>query len=351
MKITRDNYELYFLDYLDHNLDEHLINDLFEFLRENPDLEDELEIITTHTLEPENILFRGKSKLYKDKYDQESVFNNAAIARLEGDETGEDKTGFEKYLANHPEKQKDIVLFENTKLKHDISVTCRIKHKLYRTSNIKSLTITILRIAAVLLPAILIFRFAEFMHNQKNSNEIQITATITGDDKKVESPQSVLSPATLETKGDLTASYRKQGIRTYPQQMKEKQVTEQNSNQEELPEREKITMHRMTAKDPERLAVHTASATINPIINNTLNIPETTSEIKGDRREERLIADVVKEKTGIDEISINKIAKAGLTLMSRLSDKKLLYETDKSGNITEISYESRLLAFTIPTSN
>lgn len=159
MKITRDNYELYFLDYLDHNLDEHLINDLFEFLRENPDLEDELEIMTTHTLEPENISFRGKSKLYKEKYDQESEFNNAAIARLEGDETVQDKTGFEKYLANHPEKQKDIVLFENTKLKHDNSVTCRIKHKLYRTSNIKSLTITILRIAGSITAGITDFPF------------------------------------------------------------------------------------------------------------------------------------------------------------------------------------------------
>ena len=67
--------------------------------------------------------------------------------------------------------------------------------------------------------------------------------------------------------------------------------------------------------------------------------------------EERFIADVVKEKTGLDNLSLNKITKAGLNLVSSISKDKFNYETNKNGKITEVNFDTRLLAFSIPTKN
>lgn len=42
MKITRDNYESWFLDYLEGNLEEGMKEAFQEFLRHHPDLQEEL---------------------------------------------------------------------------------------------------------------------------------------------------------------------------------------------------------------------------------------------------------------------------------------------------------------------
>ena len=67
--------------------------------------------------------------------------------------------------------------------------------------------------------------------------------------------------------------------------------------------------------------------------------------------EERLLVDRVIEKTGIEKISLNKIAKAGLNLVTSISNEKFTYQTDKQGNVTEVNFDSRLLAFSIPTTS
>jgi len=67
--------------------------------------------------------------------------------------------------------------------------------------------------------------------------------------------------------------------------------------------------------------------------------------------EERLLADVVLEKTGLNKFHFNKITKAGLSLVSNISNEKFQYQTDKEGKVTEYKYDSRLFAFSIPSKN
>jgi hypothetical protein len=78
-----------------------------------------------------------------------------------------------------------------------------------------------------------------------------------------------------------------------------------------------------------------------------ITLPETPAQIY----EERLLADVVKEKTGIGNLSLNKVAKAGLNLVANVSNEKFSFDTNTDGQITELNYDSRLLAFSIPTKN
>lgn len=67
--------------------------------------------------------------------------------------------------------------------------------------------------------------------------------------------------------------------------------------------------------------------------------------------EERLLGDIIKEKAGLDKFRFNKITKAGLNLVSSISNDKFKYQTNKEGRVTLFSYNSRLLAFSIPTKN
>jgi len=345
MNITRHNYEQYFLDYLDQNLEEHLIDEFIEFLRENPDLKDELEMMTTHTLKPENILFRGKSQLYKEVYNTESEFNRAAVARMEEEISEKQKIEFEKYLSEHPEKQKHIALFEKTRLHPDNSVVFRKKDKLYQKSAVKSFITYVSAIAAILLLSLLIFRYDNYFESTDKSDEPAIASIEEFPDKSEKSP--------VQDNSETDNKLSREPAATHEQSLTSKnspQTIKTTNIQRDVPEtvitkREEVKMNRLPGLNTDGLFAHTAMTKIDPVI------PETTSgnEVLQNLKEERLLADVVRENTNLDEISLNRIAKTGLTLMSKLTDKKFLFETNRDGEITEISFESRLLAFTIPT--
>ena len=122
MKINKNNYESFFIDYLEGNLDEKLVNDFIEFLQQNNDLKEELSLFDTVPIAPESISFSKKEKLYKEKYDLEATFNEAAISILEGDISDVEKTAFIKYMGKNPEKQKEINLLEKTKIHPDENI-------------------------------------------------------------------------------------------------------------------------------------------------------------------------------------------------------------------------------------
>lgn len=65
MNINRDNYETFFLLYVDNELSAPERNALELFLQNNSDLQEELEMLQLSTIEPEPIIFKGKSSLFK----------------------------------------------------------------------------------------------------------------------------------------------------------------------------------------------------------------------------------------------------------------------------------------------
>jgi len=69
MKITRDNYESWFVDFLDGNLDDESRKQLFVFLEHNPDLAEELNLLDNIHLEPETLTFQQSDHLLKSEAD------------------------------------------------------------------------------------------------------------------------------------------------------------------------------------------------------------------------------------------------------------------------------------------
>ncbi|HSH19412.1 MAG TPA: hypothetical protein VLA03_03115, partial [Draconibacterium sp.] len=166
MKITRNNYEAFFIDYLEGNLDNKMVDDFIEFLQQNPDLKEELSLFENVSIEQEKITFNKKELLLKEKYDSEKEFNNTAIAELEGDISSSEKAEFEKYLLAHPEKQKEANLFKLTKLHPDQSVTFSKKHKLYHRTAGKTIFLWSLRVAAVIIVALSVYNFIDNSSDQ-----------------------------------------------------------------------------------------------------------------------------------------------------------------------------------------
>lgn len=108
--ITRENYEIYIIDYLDGTLTDEQSKSLMEFLRANPDLQEEFELIKDVELPNENIIFNDKKSL-KKSFKQfpitEETIDEWSIAALENELTADEINQFEKALSKN-------VFFANT---------------------------------------------------------------------------------------------------------------------------------------------------------------------------------------------------------------------------------------------
>jgi len=349
MKITRDNYEEYFLDYLEGNLDKNLVDDFIDFLRQNPDLKAELEMVAPVKIEMENFNFKGKEKLYKEKYDLETEFNLASVARLEGDLSEKDIEEFENYLSKHPEKQKEAVLFEKTRLKTDESIVFQKKRKLYHHSAGKTILLWSTRIAAVLVLAFMVYSLADILSTQNGVSENQVAVSEKKTNKEPAEP--IIIPEKTEKKEVSLPIDKKVAEPVKKAQPKAEPVKSLRETTKGRMDHEKIAEVRIPVEIPEKLSGLNASLSIQKpeltLAQMNITLPETPVE----NYEERLLADVVKEKTGIGNLSLNKVAKAGLNLVSNVSGEKFSFDTNTNGQITELNYDSRLLAFSIPTKN
>ena len=358
MKITRQNYEAFFIDYLEGTLDEKRVNQFIEFLQKNPDLKEELSLFEPISLIPENTSFASKDTLYKDKFDVESEFNTAAIAQLEGDISPSEAKNFEAYLAAHPEKQASAKQFRKTILTADPTLTFQHKNKLYRKPAGRIVFFWAGRIAAVLVLAFAIFSLldknAETETPAKQFVQLETPAEkpeprqnkVTPEVRTVENtPESAPKPATIVSAKPEKIAVREEKkaatINTAPKPNKLSSKTEfAELAQANIPVEVPKKMNRLLAS----METPQPVADLAPISLKYIKIV-----IEQPAADERLLADVVKEKTGINKLSFNQIKKAGLNIVSNFAKDNLKYETDNTGKITEINYDSRLLAFSIPT--
>lgn len=355
MKITRQNYEAYFIDYLEGNLDKKLVDQFIEFLQQNPDLKKELTLFESVSAVSENTVFTKKDQLYKSKFDIENEFNETAVANLEGDITPKTKQEFENYLSTHPEKQGELKLFSKTKLKADTSIVFPRKNKLYKKPTAKIVLFWAGRVAAVLVLAFAIFSLLDKnvspVNNENRVAEVKETKQPEIPEEKivrelvqqeVQKNKAKEEPVTKET----TSTPEKEIVTQ--KQESPKIIQKKKAEQEEkvVPLREPV--ENLAVMQPILASIDAPQPAV-ALAPTKLKYIEIIIEEPLPADDERLLADVVKEKTGIDKLSINKIKKAGLNLVSGFTKDNLSYETNANGKITEINYDSRLLAFSIPT--
>jgi hypothetical protein len=122
MKINKDNYEQFFLDYHEGTLPAEMVAELFLFLEKNPHLKNEFERFEKIELPlPKPVLFPEKFLLKKGSID-ESNYVQFFISQVEGTLQPDEKQMLEEFLIAFPKYKPELQLFEKTRLHADLSV-------------------------------------------------------------------------------------------------------------------------------------------------------------------------------------------------------------------------------------
>jgi len=333
MEINRNNYEAYFIDYLDGNLDESLVDRFIEFLQENPDMKEELKLFKSISVIPEEITFQPKNKLYKSKYDIEEEFNMAAVAEIEGDLEEEETAAFTEYLDAHPEKQKDHWLFEKTILTADENIRFARKDRLYKKPVRKVVLLWAGRVAAILVLGLAIFSLID---RTSTTNDQENQAAQTDLPEKISHPD--IPPRELQ----ITEPEKTEPLAVV---VKMKQIRNQNKSPEHTIEQGNLTVERIPLEVPKKLTALTASLDAGSP-HASLGTVTLVYSIDDDADDEHLLTDNLRDK-----ISLQKITRAGLNLVTSLSNERFTYQTNKKGKVIEYNFDSRLLAFSIPAAS
>ena len=136
MKINRDNYEVWFLDYYEGRLSPQQVEELKAFLDLHYDLKEELDSFENISLPPaKKIVFDAKESLKKPVIItvgsiNEKNYEEFFIADVEGELTKEKKTELNIFLEKNPQLKKEFELFQKTKITPDTSINFPAKEVL-----------------------------------------------------------------------------------------------------------------------------------------------------------------------------------------------------------------------------
>jgi hypothetical protein len=170
----RSNYEIWFIDYLDGNLDETRINQLFPFLEKNPDLRQELEEISGIKISPVGNSSVNKSHLKKTYSDLSSEqFDFLCVAAAENDLDEEQKVELGEIINQNSERRKTLGLIKKIKLTaSDVKFNRKSSlRKLTSPQKVFRLSVIVISAAACLAIMISLFNLAG-----KSKKEIPVVA-------------------------------------------------------------------------------------------------------------------------------------------------------------------------------
>lgn len=178
MNINRNNYEVFFLLYIDRELNAEERQAVESFLRENPDLQMEMDMLASTTL-PEDLssaVFPDKSKLYRTEDTSSPVtilnYESYFVQYADDELNNEEKSATEKFVYANPEFQAEFELIQQTKLSPDNTLVFPGKDKLYRkeSANIRPLFPVWIRYAAAAMVILTLGLF--WMSRQEGASDL-----------------------------------------------------------------------------------------------------------------------------------------------------------------------------------
>lgn len=138
MNINRNNYEEYFMLYIDRELNDAEQAAVEAYVQAHPDLKAELEMLKSTVLEPATTSFPGKDDLLKhtDSELPVNADNCEAFFILYADEelNKEEQEAVEQFVYSHPQYQESFELYLHIRLTADKSIQFPNKKILYRST-------------------------------------------------------------------------------------------------------------------------------------------------------------------------------------------------------------------------
>lgn len=217
MRIDRNNYEEYFLLYVDNELNVDQRRQVDMFVSQNPDLEEELGMLQQLKLVPDNSrVFDKKDLLIKNENDSFINLDNYEewlVLYMDDEVSEEEKTAIEKFAAAHSHIQEELKLLQKTKLQPEKIVFAN-KEALYKKEKgtIISLQWWRVAVAAILIIAAGITLYS--VVNKRNTPQEKATdkELVKTTKKKEQVPLSVNPDLPVDHKDALPSTKKKEQL-------------------------------------------------------------------------------------------------------------------------------------------
>jgi hypothetical protein len=341
--INIDNYELFFVDYLEGNLSSADETMLLAFLEENQFLKEEFNLFLNSKLEPTSVAFNNREGLKKPDFSKNDISNEIdflCIASIENDITNSEQVNLNSILKGNEENRKTLRLFLKAKLKPNINIKYAHKQSLKRFT-ILGFSQRVVKIASGVAAGLLLLigSYSVVTFTQVEQN-LQVAIT-----NPVEIPVQVGLPANNEE------TNHKKSLKNSTFNVTAKNIT----IIEKVVEPKTVDSTFFNAND-EKLSDSTESL-IKPIelielfassdASNRLAIAEITALAKSDIVS---TAEIVTHKRSKKEVGLFEIAQMGVSKFANYTDSDLSLNAQKNNNgkITRISFESSLFAISTP---
>lgn len=133
--IQISNYESYLYSYVDGELNAEEAAALENFVKLHPHIRQELDMLLSTRLPPEEMIFEDKALLYRGGEIRLDNYEAYLLSYIDGELTAEEELALDRFLAQHPEIRKELVLWQATKQHADPSIVYGNKASLYRHRN------------------------------------------------------------------------------------------------------------------------------------------------------------------------------------------------------------------------
>jgi hypothetical protein len=345
MKITRDNYEVFFLDYLDGNLKEQDMDQFLDFLEQHADLREELNLLEHVRLPEEMAVMQGKNQLYKTREEELAADDNKLVAYLEGDMEEDHRKKFESYLAGNPELRKEYSVFEQTRLQPDPAIHFTHKKKLFKKPASVVVMNWVARAAAVV---VVVWGVSLFFGSRQSPETILSTPEMVQLSTKPEA-QGKTAKAEAQSVNPEIQEKKTTGIAPPSEKIKsaEKEISPEK-HPEPMPEQVPAERELLALSELRPLGVQLQEH--GPEVQLAFaRLPQTESvqELPKEMVIPEFLSDRVKRVENEGVRSFQRLARLGLGVVSEISGDRISY-SEKDGKISSVEFESKLVAFTIP---
>ena len=341
MKINRNNYEVFLIDYLDGTLDAILEAELLLFLEENPDIREEFEGLETVSLSNQKISFDDKSILKKTEIKTisgigENNFEDFFIAFYEDDLSSQEAANLKEFLNTNPQLQTDFALHKKLLLQKEETLVYAQKEELKKKPVVGIWWISTTGIAAAI---VLLFALFNLL---KQGETIQVREQLTLIHLN---PKSVTA-VSIATSSFIIAS-------------RNKQVVQKEIQAVELLAFETNSISKLNSKNVD--IILSGKADYIPIVrfknNNEILARAQTESIREEKkkgvlgrvlnRNMNLLAELFtkNEKNKSDDPTFVKILDGGITAFNTVtgSEVELRKDYDKAGNLKAYQIEGEML--------
>lgn len=354
MKIDRNNYEIFFVEYLDGALPVEMIDDVLDFLQKNPDLAEELKGLEKMKLEVPNEVFPLKNSLKRSDLDMIDAFEETCIRSIEGDLSPTEDVEFKSFIDHNKEQKATYNLYRATISEPDPLIMFKKKEQLRKSKN-RIIAPFWYAVAASIVLGVFFFTntgnktntiapetIAEVVDKQSpdKKNEVAYTQN-SGTKNEVPLSEDLATEPTIRISNAKTEKVAL-AANNPTQNINDKEIEAQPISAEKI--EPLVASNTFVSKEEEILDFERFQlATIKTIeISNSKDYSKYMTikqllALRGNELWSRV-------KSGELSVSV-------LKSLNKASDNKFKYSTTTSGKVKAIGYESKLLAVSIPISN